>query len=208
VEDGVTALRLGGAAAALVLAALALLLARDVRAWNDGLARGDRTYADTPRSATWEASTSLSGDPARRLVGIDDDLALRRAVRAFAVAEATGRGFDNGVSRATARSAAEGALADVAATGSPRQASQANDLLGVLLAGGGRFAVSGPEDRQRAAFEAAVRADPTNADAKYNLELLLRRDRPTGTREGPGRGSGSRGGGRRGAGSGTPGRGY
>jgi hypothetical protein len=64
------------------------------------------------------------------------------------------------------------------------------------------------DDRAREAFEAAVRRDPANLDAKYNLELLLRRTRATATREGPGNGSGALGQGRRGAGSGTPGRGY
>ena len=61
--------------------------------------------------------------------------------------------------------------------------------------GGGR--VTGgvaADDRARSTFEAAIRRDPTNAAAKYNLELLLRRTRATATRQGPGSGSGRWGG--------------
>jgi hypothetical protein len=194
---------------ALLLAAGALLLARDVRSWHDALDRGDATFATTPRAAGWTASSLLPSDPARRMLGIDDDLAIRRAIRAFVVARATSRGFDNGVARAAALAAAEHALSDVSSSGTPTQASQASDLLGVLLAPTGRVSgSSAPEEAARTAFEAAIRADPSNVDAKYNLELLLRRELPAGVREGPGGGSGSRGSGRRGAGSGTPGRGY
>jgi hypothetical protein len=197
------------AALALVLAAVAGLLARDVRAWDDALRRGDETFAAVPREGGWSASPLLPADPARRLLALDDDLAIRRAIRAFVVARATPRGFDNGVARAAALAAAESSLSAVAGEGSPKQTSQASDLLGVLLAPTGRVSGgSAPEEAARSAFEAAVRADPANTDAKYNLELLLRRELPTGVREGPGGGSGSRGSGRRGAGSGTPGRGY
>jgi hypothetical protein len=151
----------------------------------------------------------LPGDPARTLLALGDDLALRRAVRSFLVAEATPRGFDNGVTQTRVRSGAEIVLSDLAAHGSPAQASQAGNLLGVLVARAGR--VTGgvtADDRARAAFEAAIRRDPSNVDAKYNLELLLRRTKATSTRQGPGSGSGALGHGRRGAGSGTPGRGY
>jgi hypothetical protein len=143
------------------------------------------------------------------LLALGDDLALRRAVRAFLVAEATPRGFDNGVNRTRVRSGAEIVLSDLAAQGPAANASQAGDLLGVLTAKAGR--VTGgvtADDRARAAFEAAIRRDPSNVDAKYNLELLLRRTKATTTRQGPGSGSGALGHGRRGAGSGTPGRGY
>jgi hypothetical protein len=130
-------------------------------------------------------------------------------VHAFVSAEGTARGYDNGETRTRVRSGAEVALEDVVAHGDDRAASQAGNLLGVLVAGSGR--VTGgitADDRARAAFEAAIRRDSSNASAKYNLELLLRRTQAKATRQGPGNGSGSLGHGRRGAGSGTPGRGY
>jgi hypothetical protein len=187
------------AAFLVVLAALLGAAAHDVLAWRDAL-RGD-----APRvAANW-----LPGDPVRRVFALDDDVALRRAVVSFRSAYTTGRGFDNGLTRATRRSVAEVRLGDLAAHGPAADASQAGDLLGVLVVSGG--AVTGgitADDRARSDFETAIRRDPSNVSAKYNLELLLRRTRATSTRQGPGNGSGTLGRGRRGAGSGTPGRGY
>ena len=196
--------------AVLVLLAVVLALAaHDALSWRSTLDHGDARLTSRPASAQWRASTLLPGDPTRSLLALDDDLALRRAVRAFLVAEATPRGFDNGVNQTSVRSRAEILLSDLAARGSSANASQAGDLLGVLVAKAGR--VTGgvtADDRARAAFEAAVRRDPSNVDAKYNLELLLRRTKATTTRQGPGSGSGALAHGRRGAGAGTPGRGY
>jgi hypothetical protein len=197
-EDRVRPLRAAAALALVAFAVLLALAARDVLAWRYALSHGHL-----------RAAALLPGDPARSFLALDDDLALRRAVRAFLVAEATPRGFDGGVTQTRTRSAAEVTLTDLAARGAPAAASQAGDLFGVLVARGGR--VTGgitADDRARAAFEAAVRRDPSNTAAKYNLELLLRRTRATATRQGPGNGSGALGRGRRGAGSGTPGRGY
>jgi hypothetical protein len=192
------------AAATAVAAAGTATIAHDAQAWRDALARGDELYAKSPGRADWSAATWLPGDPAARLARSSADVDLRRAVRLFVVASRTPRGFDAGETRARRRSAAQAALTAVATTGSPAASSQANDLLGVLAALGPR-----PDDALAvASFQAAVRADPSNVDAKTNLELALRRLQAQGIRKGPGNGSGQRSGGRRGAGSGTPGRGY
>jgi hypothetical protein len=190
--------------ATAVAAAGTAVVAHDARAWRDALTSGDELYRRTPARAGWSADTWFPGDPAGRAGRTSQDVDLRRAVQLFVVAITTSRGFDAGESRARRRSAAEAALTAVAATASPAAASQANDLLGVLEALG-----PGADDELAvASFQAAVRADPANVDAKTNLELALRRLRATGVRQGPGNGSGPRSGGRRGAGSGTPGRGY
>jgi hypothetical protein len=198
--------------AVAVLVPLAVVLgvaAHDALAWRSALSRDDARLASAPGSAQWRASTLLPGDPARALLALGDDLVLRHAVRAFLVAEATPRGFDNGVNQTRVRSGAEIVLSDLAARGSAANASQAGDLLGVLVAKAGRVAGGvTADDRARAAFEAAVRRDPSNVDAKYNLELLLRRTKATTTRQGPGSGAGALAHGRRGAGAGTPGSGY
>ncbi len=192
------------AAAAAVAAAGTAAVAHDARAWRDALTGGDALYTQAPSRGRWNATTWLPGDPAGRLARTAEDVSLRRAVRLFVVATHTPRGFDAGESRARRRSAAGAALTSVAATASARAASQANDLLGVLEALGPR-----PDDELAvASFQAAVRADPSNVDAKTNLELALRRLQARGVRRGPGNGTGPRNGGRRGAGSGTPGRGY
>jgi hypothetical protein len=137
------------------------------------------------------------------------NVGLRSAVRAFDVAVATPRGFDSGPTQDVVRSAAEVRLSDVAAGTNDAAASQAGDLLGVLVARGGP--VTGgvtADDRALAAFETAARRDLANGAALYNLELLLRRTSAHFTRQHAGNGAGTRGRGRRGAGAGTPGRGY
>jgi hypothetical protein len=185
------------AAVAVLAAALCALGAHDVRAWQGSLPRGERPV------------TALPGDPAARLLGVAGPLALRQAVQAFAAAVDAKAGFDNGVRRTRLRAVAEARLTEVAAGPDAAAASQADDLLGVLAAGGGRTADGrDAEERARDLFETAVRLDGGNAAAKLNLELALRRLQAVATREGRGNGTGPRGSGRRGAGAGTPGRGY
>jgi hypothetical protein len=197
------------AVVALVLAIGAFVVAADLRAWDADLRRGDARFATAPVRARWSSHHRLPKAPVERLLSVRDDLALRRAVQAFVVAARTPRGFDNGDRQRRARAAAEAALADVAADAPRAAASQAENLLGVLVFTGGRVAGGATADeRSQAAFVAAVRLDPTNAAAKFNLELVLRRQRATGTRTGPNAGTGTRGSARRGAGAGTPGRGY
>lgn len=191
--------------AAAGAAACSAALAHDARSWCDALKSGDEVYAHAPAQARWTSGTWLPADPVGRAVDASRDVDLRRAVQLYVAAVHARRGFDAGETRSRVRSAAESALAAVAAESSPKAASQANDLLGVLQALGPR----GTEDELAvASFRAAVRVDPSNLDAKINLELALRRLRATQIRHGPGTGSGTRGTGRRGAGSGTPGRGY
>jgi hypothetical protein len=125
------------------------------------------------------------------------------------VAVTTPRGFDQGAAQSQARAAAEVRLSDVAAGPRAAAASQAGNLLGVLVERAGNVAGGiTADDRAQAAFAAAVERDPANAAARYNLELLLRRTKAKETRHGAGNGAGSRGRGHKGAGAGTPGRGY
>lgn len=187
-------LRLVLAAVLLLLAVLAGTAALDARAWRDAIARGDRTYETAPGLALWDPQTRLPGDPVGRILGLRDDVELRRAIQAFVVAERTPRGFDNGARRSQARAHATGVLATLAASRNPRYSSRGNDLLGVLAATGAAAGAVNDEQGARVSFDAGVRSDPRNVSAKFNLELLLRRDRTAGTREDPGRGSGSRGG--------------
>ena len=200
-----SALRLASAAVALALAVGLALLARDLRAWDDGIERGDRAYVVAPAEARWSADPWLPGDPAGTILGTEPRLELRRAVQSFTQAVDVPQGIDNGQRRARRRAVAEVALARVAALGDAQAASQASNLVGVLA----ETEIQGPTtSRGRAAFTAAVRADPENEAAAYNLELIRRRARVVGTRQGPGQGSGSRGPARQGAGAGVPGMGY
>ena len=198
--------RLVAAALALAIAAALALLAADVRAWRDTMRADDLRFQLSGSSESdWETSTLLPAGVSRSVLDVDDDRALRRGVAAFRAADRA-RGF----SRPRVRGAAEASLAEVAAgDGAPAQASQAFDLLGILAfsdSTSGRRAT--PVERSLAAFENAVRRDPDNTAAKYNVELLLRLLEAEGERRGPNPAPGARGGGRRGAGTGTPGQGY
>ena len=187
----------------------ALVLAHDVHAWRAAVDRGDARFAESPAAARWTAATWLPQGVALGALELRDDLRLRRAEQAFVAVDSAPRGFD--IRRAEERYAAvEVALVDVIAGASPRQASREGNLLGILTVGGW----AGPDPLQRAGtaegtFDAAVRADPGNDYAKYNLELLLRKDRVIGTRLGAGfNATGDFGQVLAGAGAGQPGSGY
>jgi hypothetical protein len=205
--DGVTArLAIGGAL--LAAAVVFVVLAVDVRTTNRALRNGDVAYASSPAHASWRADATFEG-LARSLLGVDDDLRVRAALQLATAADRSHLRLDNGVAVETLRARAQDALARVASGTDLATASQARTLLGVFAFSSS--ANGGDEsgiDAARAAFTDAIRADPTNADAKYDLELLLRLTLVEGTRTGRGEGGGFGRGGRQGSGGGTPGRGY
>ena len=88
-------------------------------------------------------------------------------------------------------------------------ASQARTLLGILSFGASAQG-AGPSqvDAAIADFTDAIRADPGNEAAKFDLELLLRLTVAHGVRTGRGTGGGFGRTGRHGAGGGVPGSGY
>jgi hypothetical protein len=183
------------AIAALVAAVVLVALAVDVGRW---------------RSVGPRPPATLVGGVAEHVLGTGDDVALRRALRSFRLAELVPRGFDNGVHQGEVRAMSEGQLAGVAATAPAAEASQADNLIGVL-AWGSTSAPAGvldPADRAVQAFTNAARLDPSNSAAEFNLELALRALAPHGQRVGVSPGSTSTGTGNGGAGSGGPGSGY
>jgi hypothetical protein len=193
---------------ALILVALAVvvaLVAADVRSWQ-------RTFAsdDLRPGATWDASPRVPGDPAGALLGVSDDVRARRAIQLFTSTVSTHARLDNALEVTGARARAELALAAVARGRGPR-AAQAATLLGVLAFGD--LARGGGRDSSQAEtaigdFQTAVRDDPGNDTAAYDLELLLRSGLVSGVRTGTnGNGAGSANG-HNGAGAGAPGRGY
>jgi hypothetical protein len=209
-----------GFAAALVLLALAgatALLAADVHSWQRTLRSDDALLPASPSLATWRPPTHLSS-LAERMLGVRDDVEARRAIALFLANVNVPVRLDNAQQVALGRGHAEQALATVARESSGARASQAETLLGVLV-----FTDVGPSndpfqettgidpDQAQASladFEDAVRADPENALAKYDLELALRVLLSQGIRVEPGRQTGAGHSGRRGAGGGVPGSGY
>ena len=212
-----TTLALLGAVVLLVLAGLAALLASDARGWQRTIPSDDALLASTPAAARWQPPTHL-GSVSGRLLGLRDDLQLRRAIALYLRTIKIPVRLDNAQSLAVARGRAEQALAAVARNASGRRASQAATLLGVLV-----FTDVGPSadpfhpttgtdlDQAQASltdFEDAVRADPENAVAKYDLELVLRTLVAQGVRVGAGQQTGAGSTGQRGAGGGVAGGGY
>jgi hypothetical protein len=198
-------------AVAVVLAAAAVcaaLLAGDIRTTRDALRNGDIVYAATPSRASWTADTTFGG-AASSLLGTGDDIDFRRALQHYVDASKLQLRLDNAVDVEGVRGRAQDILEQAARTDDQRRASQALTLLGILAY---RSAASGTTQSQVDAaisdFTDATRADPGNADAAFDLELLLRLTTAHGSRVQPGQGGGFGRVGRRGAGGGQPGSGY
>jgi hypothetical protein len=192
-----TSVRVSLAAAFVVLAGLAALLAGDVRAWRSALVSGDVA-----------AHTTLGG-VSEALLGVSDDVQLRHALRLYVAASQLHLRLDNALAVESARAHAQDALEQASRAGDPRRVSQALTLLGILAyrasaAGGAQSEV----DAAISDFTDAVRADPANEQATYDLELLLRLTAARGSRVEPGQGGGFGRTGHRGAGGGQPGSGY
>jgi len=211
------ALGLAGALVLAVLAVLAALLAADVRGWQTTLREDDAILSSTPKVATWQPSTRLSS-LAEHALGVGDDVEARRAIALYLENVDVPVRLDNAQQVAVARGRAEQALAAAARNTSGARASQMETLLGVLV-----FTDVSPStdpfqettgmdpDQAQASladFEDAVRADPENAAAKYDLELTLRSLLAQGIRVGAGQQTGAGSSGQRGAGGGVPGSGY
>ena len=126
----------------------------------------------------WERPGVVPGDFAVKAVGIEDDLRYRRAAWLYARANPSNTSVYQSPAQEALRASLEPKLIDASrAETDPRQRSRLLNLLGIVAMS--RYAVD-PGDRSgtvRAAidsFTGAIRADPTNADAKFNLEIVLR----------------------------------
>jgi len=199
------------AAAAVLLAAGAVvlaLLAADVRAWGSALRGGDAVYAATPSRASWTTDATFGG-AGEALLGVRDDVRFRQALQQYVNAGKLHLRLDNAVDVEGARGRAQDALERLARGAPSARTSQALTLLGILAF---RASASGTTQSQVDAaitdFTDAVRADPGNADAAFDLELLLRLTTAHGSRIESGQGGGFGRTGHRGAGGGQPGSGY
>lgn len=162
----------------LVVAVFLVLLATDVLRWSNALQASDVRYRANP-SATrlWEIDAVVPGDPGRSLLGIDDDLALRKAVRSLELSRLGGRA-NYKPQLILQRADAEARLQTLASGGGDRaQRSRAAELFGVL-----QLASPTSNPKQRSSFllkavanlQKAIALDPNNDEAKYNLEVALR----------------------------------
>lgn len=200
-----TVLCLSIAVVLVALAAATALLASDVRDWQRALAPGPVRPA-----SQWKVSARMPGRLAERLLAVGDDVQARHAIQLFERNRSVTERLDDAVEVTASRSAAESALAAVARGDGPR-AAQAGTLLGILAFGD--LARGGGHDENQAEaaasdFTNAVRADPDDANAKFDLELMLRSFAAHGIRTGPTADGSAGSTGSNGASNGTPGSGY
>lgn len=202
------------ALACFLVAAVLALLAADVGRWPEAIRTGDVRYRTAPETADlWRPDQRLPGGPARLLLGLDDDLEVRDALRTLRlsrlddlVVSDPALALYRGEARARLQAIASG-------DADPAIRSRAHGLLGVLS-----FASALTEWQERLlhleeavrSYNEAVVVDPGNAEAKLNLELALQRGRGTLRLEQASGGANPRPGGTgsQGAGAGTPGSGY
>lgn len=158
-------------------AAVAALLATDVRAWQSAVRADDaRAVAHPAAAMPREADTVLPFHAARSLLGLEDDLDLRRALVLFRAGYSGIPSRDQSTAGSAARAQAEAALERVVhGAGDNRRASTAANLLGVLELVDASAGVHNESSVGRAIVELqnAVRLDRGNDDAKANLELAM-----------------------------------
>lgn len=167
-----------GALVCLVVGVFLILLATDVLRWSNAVQASDVRYrANASAAGLWQIDAIVPGDPGRSLLGIDDDLALRKAVRALELSKLGSRA-NYQPELIVQRADAEARLQTLASGGGSRtQRSRAAELLGVL-----QLASPTSNPQQRSSFllkavanlQKAIQLDPSNDEAKYNLEVALR----------------------------------
>ena len=204
-----------GAGVCLVLSLVLVLTAVDVVGWERSLRAGDVSYRASPGDEKlWERNALLPVDVGRRLLAVDDDVALRKAIRSLRLAHlddpiVSVSDPEVAISRNEAQIRLE---AFVAGDDDRARRSRAAGLLGVL--GLARFIMETQErevllSSTVASLRLAIALDPSNDEAKHNLELAFQRGRGYQLTEGSGGANPTPGGtGAKGAGTGDPGSGY
>ncbi|MBD0347580.1 MAG: hypothetical protein ICV59_00385 [Thermoleophilia bacterium] len=202
---------LAGAVAALAGAAVLALVELDARAWSRAMRHDDVRFQVAPRAATWQARERVPLGLARKALAIEDDVAIRRALRLFQLARTRVTGFQRTQEQGATRIRAHITLSQlVREERDPARRGMAANLLALLT-------FDEAVDDQRSAtsllrrsvgeLRRAIALDPGNEEAKFNLELMLRLSQRGARRErerlgvfGGGEGAG--------AGVSAPGRGY
>jgi hypothetical protein len=191
--------------AAVVLA----LLAVDVLRMPAALEQNDVRFDAAPRrqAGLWQGLGLLPGRPAERLLGLEEDLAYRRAMAMFLrVQPGKVQIYGPELENLRGRVQLELGLLSAADT-NPKRRGQYLNLLGAMSLerySSITFEAESILRRSVHTFRGAVETDPENADAKLNLELALRNakaveltgtDPDTGAAQGTEPGQGGPGGG-------------
>ena len=199
------------AALCLVAAAAVMLMASDVLRWQHRMDVDDPRFAAVPeRAELWNVRPLAPFAPTRFLLGLEDDLAYRRAVQTFVRGRPRLETYTDADS-ITQRTRAQVMLADIADGGhAPNARAEAANLLGVLRlvntfldpSQAATYLTSAAED-----FRRAIALAPEHSHAKYNLEVTLLRLRDQLARSGAS-GQSPQGGVGSGSGARRPGSGY
>jgi hypothetical protein len=173
------------AGAAAFAAIVLLLLGLDVRRVAHQVRVGDAAGAtELAQRDVWRTTQVIPFGAGRALVGLDDDLRYRRALRLFVLGKPNVELLFPTRNVSLRRAEAEASLARLARSDAdlPRRSRELN-MLGIL----GAISVppSQPAGRGQAllraalSFRNAIVADESDLSAKYNLELTLRQLRET-----------------------------
>lgn len=166
------------------IAALLVLFAFDARAWQSSVRRDDIRFRALPdHTRLWRPATILPFDPAGRVLSTGDTMAWRRALQSFWYVH-VGANPELRADLPTLRARAQQQLLTLTGKArTPGERSDAANLLGVLV-----ITTPVPTENDEAIdlvlknsikyFQQAITLDPTNTDAKENLELVLRITKP------------------------------
>ena len=189
-----------------------VLLATDVLLWQRAMGSSDTRFASgSLANGLWKPDQLVPFGAAQALLGVDDDLAYRQAVRAFVLGRPRDEPFRS-TELLGQRGQAQDLLQSIADSNSePRRRAEAANLVGVL--GFANAAIDQDQayvylSQSIVRFRQAILLDPGSDDAKYNLELALTRLEKTPRPSGQKQQRSSSGGARSGAGTGEPGSGY
>ena len=165
------------AVVATAVAAFLVVLGLDVLSWRGDMERADlRFEAVAGERDMWRADTILPAGLSRELLDVDEDIAYREVLQQFGIARVRQPVRDQ--RDLARRGAVETQLAQIGEEPlGPERLSMLANLSGALAFEEARF-----DDGQRATFlrrslaefREAIKLDPANEDAKYNLELVLR----------------------------------
>jgi hypothetical protein len=168
----------GGVAVVLVLLAL------DANTWKSTISRDDLRFRALPtHTHLWKPSTNLPGDPASLLIGTGSTLQYRHALQYFWFSH-VGNNPEVRQDAPTLRADAQDKLQALMKNGANlHQRSAAANLLGVLVVttpsiANDPSAITQTLTRSAEYFQEAIAIDPSNSDAKENLELVLRLTKP------------------------------
>ncbi len=199
-------------AACFVVGVVLVLMGADVASWRSTMRSDDVTYRAAPQGDLWSPRTFLPTSLTRTLLGVGDDIAYRHALQSFRLAHVESPVISD-PALIVYRNDATVRLTDIVDHGSdPLRRSEAANLLGAIA-----YADALGDYTNRAKlivnasqrFGQAITFDPTNDDAKYNLELTLALGKATGLSESGGGANPAPGGkGSKGAGAGDAGSGF